>query len=292
MLLDALHNPQAHDVLQIADVPHAALVREVARHAFGGRNRGGNLRTEQRPCAGGEERGVLRHRDALDGAGGVVRRAEDDTGLSADFAGDVWRQLPKHRARLRQAREKARRQGQGTQNLRVVLLRRGADQPGRGRVCVLARLHAAKPVQQVFWHHQEVVRLLQTPGFRVLVELINAVEGLKLNARAAVQLGERHMLMHLVNHRLRALVAVGVAGEKRRAVLQQDVIHRPSVDGQAVDVRILRKRCLDARLDVLENALDVPDEMPVFALYPVREAVNLVCLERTVRLDADDVPPG
>ena len=100
------------------------------------------------------------------------------------------------------------------------------------------------------------------------------------------------MLMHLVNHRLRALVAVGVAGEKRRAVLQQDVIHRPSVDGQAVDVRILRKRCLDARLDVLENALDVPDEMPVFALYPVREAVNLVCLERTVRLDADDVPPG
>ena len=33
-----------------------------------------------------------------------MRRAEDDTGLSADFAGDVWRQLPKHRARLRQAR--------------------------------------------------------------------------------------------------------------------------------------------------------------------------------------------
>jgi len=133
---------------------------------------------------------------------------------------------------------------------------------------------------------------LQTPGFRVLVELVNAVEGLKLNARAAVQLGEGHMLMHLVNHRLRALVAVGVAGEKRRAVLQQDVIHRPSVDGQAVDVRILRKRRLQSRLDVLENALDVPDEMPVFALHSVREAVDFIRLERAVRLDADDVPPG
>ena len=30
---------------------------------------------------------------------------------------------------------------------------------------------------------------MQTPCFRVLVELVNAVEGLELNARAAVQLG-------------------------------------------------------------------------------------------------------
>ena len=191
------------------------------------------------------------------------------------------------RGKRRSGRDKARRIS-GSYSFVAAL-----TSPVEVAFCVLARLHAAKPVQQVFRHHQEVVRLLQTPGFRVLVELVNAVEGLELNARAAVQLGERHMLMHLVNHRLRALVAVGVAGEKRRAVLQQDVIHRPSVDGQAVDVRILRKRCLDARLDVLENALDVPGiEMPVFALHSVREAVNLVCLERAVRLDADDVPPG
>ena len=87
LLLHTLDDPQAHDVFQVADVPHTALIGEVGFAAFRRSNGACQLDTQQAPCAGGQERCIaLLHRDALHGTGRVVGSAQHHIGPPASAA--------------------------------------------------------------------------------------------------------------------------------------------------------------------------------------------------------------
>ena len=99
LFLHALDDPQPHDVFQVADVPHAALVGEVCLAAIRAGDGLCQLDPQQTPCAGGQKRRVaLLHGNALHGAGGVVGSAQHHLGLSAYFGGNVRFQRTQHRA--------------------------------------------------------------------------------------------------------------------------------------------------------------------------------------------------
>ena len=99
LFLHALDDPQTHDVFQVADVPHAALVGKVGAAAFRAGDGLCQIDPQQAPCTGGEERCIaLLHGDALHGAGGVVGGAQHYLGLPTHLGGNVGQQGPQHRA--------------------------------------------------------------------------------------------------------------------------------------------------------------------------------------------------
>ena len=145
LFLHALDDPQTHDVFQVADVPHAALVGKVGAAAFRAGDGLCQIDPQQAPCTGGEERCIaLLHGDALHGAGGVVGGAQHHLGLPAHLGGDLRLQRTQHRAGCGQRREHGFRQAQRREDLRVVFSDLGVDKAGGGGVGVLTGLDAAE----------------------------------------------------------------------------------------------------------------------------------------------------
>ena len=90
LFLHTLDDPQSHDVFQVADVPHAALIGKVGAAALRAGDGRYQLDPQQAPCTGGKERRIpLFHGDALHRAGGVVGGAQHHLGLPAHLGGDV-----------------------------------------------------------------------------------------------------------------------------------------------------------------------------------------------------------
>ena len=154
LFLHTLDDPQTHDVFQVADVSHAALVGKVCAAALRAGDGLSQLDPQQTPCTGGKERRIpLFHGDALHRAGGVVGGAQHYLGLPAHLGGNVGQQRTQNRAGCGQLGEHRFRQAQRLQDLRVVLPGLGVYEPGGGGVGVLPRLYAAQLPQQVFRDH-------------------------------------------------------------------------------------------------------------------------------------------
>ena len=209
--MHTLDDPQTHDVFQVADVPHAALVGKVGAAAFRAGDGLCQLDPQQTPCAGGEKRRIpLLHGDALHRAGGVVGGAQHYLGLPAHLGGNVGQQRTQNRAGCGELREHRLRQAQSFENLRVVFFGLSVHESGGGGVGVLPCLYAAELPQQIFRDHQKVLGLCQPPGFFVGIQLINAVEGLELDAGALVKLRKGQNAVDFGNHGLCPVVPVGV----------------------------------------------------------------------------------
>ena len=114
--------------------------------------------------------------------------AQHHLGLPAHLGGNVRLQRAQHRTGCGELREHRLRQAQSFENLRVVLPGLGVHESGGGGVGVLPCLYAAQLPQQIFRDHQKVLGFGQPPGFFVGIQLINAVEGLELDAGALVKL--------------------------------------------------------------------------------------------------------
>ena len=279
----AVDQPHAHDVFLVAVVANAALVRPVGELARRVGDGPGGLHAQQRPGAGGDIGRVLRHRDALDGAGSIVGRAEHD--LDALVFAD-------HFARLLQRAEQAPGELERRKDDGVVFARFRADHAAGGGVGVLVGLHAAEPVHQILRDHQKVRHALEPPGELVRIELIDRVEGLELDAGAAVKPGEGDLLMHLRDDRLGAPVAVGVAGADRLVAAQQHVVHAPGVDRQALDLRVFRLRDFDTAPDMPQQRVDIPGQTSVLFRHAVGKTVELLGFQFSVLEPAQDVPAG
>ena len=293
MFLHALDDPQTHDIFQVADVPHASLVGKVGTAAFRAGDGLCQLDPQQAPCAGGEERRIpLFHGNALHGTGGVVGGAQHHLGLPTYLGGDVCFQRPQHRAGSGELGEHRLRQAQSLQYFRVVLLGLGVHKPSGGGVGVLPRLHAAQLPQQVFRNHQKVLGLRQPPGFFVGIQLINAVEGLELDAGACIKRFKRQNAVHLIQHGLRPVVPVGVDRGEGLAVFQQHIVHCPCVDGKALNFRVLGKGFPDALLHVDKQAVDVPFQMIVHPPDAIGKTVHFLGAENAVLHPSNNVPPA
>ena len=293
LFLHTLDDPQTHDVFQVADVPHATLVGKVCTAALRAGDGFCQLDPQQTPCAGREERRIpLLHGNALHGAGGVVGGAQHHLGLPAHLGGNVGRQRPQHRAGCGQLGEHRLRQAQSFENLRVVLFGLGVHKAGGGGIGVLAGFHAAQLPQQIFRDHQKVLGLGQPPGCFVGVQLINAVEGLELDAGALVKLFKGQDAVYFGNDRLRPAVAVSVDRINRLIVFQQHIINGPCINGKALDIRIFCKGFPDALLHVGKQAVDVPFQMTVHPLDAVGEPIHFFGAENAVLHPSHNVPPA
>ena len=136
--------------------------------------------------------------------------AQHHLGLPAHLGGNVGHQRPQHRAGCGQFGEHRLRQAQRLQDLRVVFPGLGIHKAGGGGVGVLPRLYAAELPQQIFRDHQKVLGFSQPPDFFVGIQLINAVEGLELDAGALVKLRKWQNAVDFGDHGLCPVVPVGV----------------------------------------------------------------------------------
>ena len=188
--------------------------------------------------------------------------------------------------------EQPLRQTQGGEKLPVKLSGFRVHQAHGGGVGVLPGLPAAEAVHQVFRHHQQVRDPLQPAPFQVVAELVDGVEGLELDAGAAVEGVEGRLFVDLPQDRPGAGVPVGVAGPDRRVPPQQDVVHPPGVDGETFEPGKLPEGGVNARPDRALQSLHVPDEVALPLPHTVGEAEDLLCLYGAVLLPAHDVPPA
>ena len=218
--------------------------------------------------------------------------AQHHLGLPAHLGGNVGHQRSQHRAGCGELGEHRLRQPQSLQNFRVVFLGLGVHKPGGGGVGVLPRLHAAELPQQVFRDHQKVFGLRQPTGFFVGIQLINAVEGLELDAGALVELRKGQNVVDFGNHRLRPAVPVGVDRGEGLTVFQQHIVHRPCVDRKALDDRVLCKGFPDALLHVGKQAVDIPFQMTVHPPDAIGKTVHFLGAENTVLHPSHNVPPA
>ena len=136
--------------------------------------------------------------------------AQHYLGLPAHLGGNVGQQRTQNRAGCGQLGEHRFRQAQRLQDLRVVLPGLGVYEPGGGGVGVLPCLYAAELPQQIFRDHQKVLGLCQPPDFFVGIQLINAVEGLELDAGALVKLRKGQNAVDFEDCCMRPVVPVGV----------------------------------------------------------------------------------
>ena len=213
-------------------------------------------------------------------------------GLPAHLGGNVRLQRAQHCTGSGELREHRLRQAQSFENLRVVFPGLGVHKAGGGGVGVLPRFHAAELPQQILRDHQKVLGLCQPSGFFVSVQLINAVEGLELDAGALVKLFKGQDAVYFGNDRLRPAVAVGVDRGEGLTVFQQHIVHRPCVDGKALDGRELCKGFPDALLHVGKQAVDVPFQMTVHPLDAIGKTIHFLGAENAVLHPSDNVPPA
>ena len=153
-------------------------------------------------------------------------------------------------------------------------------------------MYAAELPQQIFRDHQKVLGLCQPPGCFVGIQLINAVEGLELDAGACIKIFKRQNAVHLIQHCLRPIVAVGVDRGEGLAVFQQHIVHRPCVDGKALNFRVLGKGFPDALLHVDEQAVNVPFQMTVHPPDAIGKTVHFLGAENAVLHPSHNVPPA
>ena len=98
--------------------------------------------------------------------------------------------------------------------------------------------------------------------------------------------------MDLGNDRFSAAVTVSVHWVDFFVPLQQHIVHAPSIYGQADDAGKFGFCRHDARLHMEKQGVNIPDQMAVPFLYPVGEAVDLLCSQFAVLPPAYNVPPG
>ena len=165
-----------------------------------------------------------------------------------------------------------------------------ADHPRCGGIRVLVTLYAAQFIHQVFWNHQEVCDALQPAGKLVGIQLIDRIEGLKLDSRTPVKLRKDDSVMHSRNHSFRPAVTVGIAGQDFLIFLHQHIIYCPGINRQAFDLRIFLLCFIDACFYVLFQCSNIPGQMSVLFRNAVRETINLPGPDFPVFFPANNVP--
>ena len=124
------------------------------------------------------------------------------------------------------------------------------------------------------------------------VQLIDAVEGLELDAGACIELRKGQNAVDFGDHCLRPVVPVGVDRVEGLTVFQQHIVHRPGVNGKALNFRELCKGFPDALLHVEKQAVDVPFQMTVHPPDAIGKTVHFLGEENAVLHPSHNVPPA
>ena len=113
-----------------------------------------------------------------------------------------------------------------------------------------------------------------------------------MDAGALVKLRKGQNAVDFGDHGLCPVVPVGVDRVEGLTVFQQHIVHRPCVDGKALDGRELCKGFPDALLHVGKQAVDVPFQMTVHPLDAIGKTVHFLGAENAVLHPSHNVPPA
>ena len=148
---------------------------------------------------------------------------------------------------------------------------------------------------KIIRHHQQTVRLLQ-PFWMLLPyrrQLIDRVKNLFLDSCSVVEFFLRDMSIHFFIHALCPAVAEGCRiSDTSSLPIQKDIVHRPGVNGKALNFRELCKGFPDALLHVEKQAVDVPFQMTVHPMDAIGKTVHFLGAENTVLHPSYNVPPA
>ena len=99
--------------------------------------------------------------------------------------------------------------------------------------------------------------------------MINGVKRLKRYTRAPVKRFKRDNIVYRFNRRFRSAVAISVNGFNRPAVLNEGIVHAPTVYRKAVDFAVFIKGFFKPRDNLAENSVYIPNEAVVFLFNAV-----------------------
>ena len=153
-------------------------------------------------------------------------------------------------------------------------------------------LDPAELPEQVLGNHEKVRRIVQPSERQIIIELIDRVEGLELDAGLAVKSGKRHTLMCLRDDALCAAVAIGIAGPQLRIIMQQHIVNAPGIHRKTFYSGKSGLCFCDALPHRCRERFHIPDEMTVLRLHAVRETIDLFRFQFTVLHPTDDVTSG
>ena len=273
-----LDEPQAHDILERAEAALArALVGEVRVANGVCQDRLVRLHAEQRPCAAGAEREAARAGDGGDSRGRVVRA---DGGEMRLIEAQLLRQLRTERsAKASRAVERRKDLFRKPQRLdRLPVLRGGVIEHGGRRLGVFRLLFSRQEVAQQIRHEQKRLRRLQRRVALLLsaVELIDGVEVHRRNAGTGKERRKINGLPDGLHIRIdRVSIRTGI-GEQVAVLVEQAVVHAPSVDADAVqfpDVRVFERQ--KALLQLAIQIRQIPVEHTVHFDIVVFKPVQL-----------------
>ena len=155
---------------------------------------------------------------------------------------------------------------------------------------VFLYLDTGQQEAEVAGEQQEAFGVRQLARRAVGAELIEGVEGLKLDARVRKKRGEGHGLMKGFDGGCSAPVAVAEDLADALVVLvKQGIIHAPSVDADVVGGFACLAGCLQAVQDLFCEVINVPNQMTVLFLCAVGEAVDLFFFYFAVSDASDDM---
>ena len=219
-----------------------------------------------------------------------MRGAEDDFGVPPYLGLNFGKQSAEFISGLHDRAEQSFGQAKRPDELLIIFARLCIDEPRRCRVGVFVRADARELVRKIFGDHQKPCDARKPSLHQVVGELIDGIEGLKLDARAFIQFFEGHFGVYRLDGLLGPAVAVGVAGAHFLFSFEEHIVDRPGVDRKALDLRMLCKRRPDARFHMGKERVDIPNEMPVLFLHAVGKAIDFLRFKLPLFFVADDVP--
>ena len=208
-----------------------------------------------------------------------MRGGCNDAAVEADRALHLRRQLTKNRSGQNDLAEHVLREAEPLDQFMIPLPRIRIQKLARAGLGVLVRLAAAEPPVQIVRRHEEGFCRFQL--FRMLQfqrhKLVDRVIGRLLDACSVVKRLRRNDLRHLRIHAVCPAVAVAdEITDRAVAFVQQNKIHAPCVDADAVGNLSQLLAAAHSFKNVRKDRVIVPAEMTVFLGHAVGKAVNFL----------------
>ena len=157
--------------------------------------------------------------------------------ISAQLSADGFAERARFRARPHDLAEPAVRDADEAEQVPVPIAERRVEQLGRRRVGKFVGRFSRQEIAQQVRNHQKPFGFRQQRGIRLFHrrQLVNRVEGEKLDARPAKQFRSGHDRKQLFHHAFRMAIAVMVRiAQKFPVGAEEPEIDRPGIDAEAL----------------------------------------------------------
>ena len=224
-----------------------------------------------------------------------MRRGQNHLRLEPDLRRDLFRECTHGSLRHGNRAEHLLRDAEHIHQLVVPILRLCTHELRRCRIRVLVLHDPRQEIVQIVGNHQKMFCRRQGLGTFLpdRHKLIDRVEDLLLNPVACVERLLRNRPVDQRIHALRPPIPIGNSiAEQLSGPIEQDKIHRPGVNPDALRNPIQRAAPLQPLDHLVKEMIHIPAEMPVPSHETVLKAMNLLDTDLPVLNPAQNVTPA